>query len=108
MNSKSESLFPFLFLKNKETEIEIAKAISQGEGVEIEKIKEHLKYAYAKKNANLFLEAKNSIKAFWKEHSHLTLSDIKGLIALAMDDITADMIKKGDSFVELAKRARKG
>ena len=96
---KSESLFPFFSFKNKETEREILKVISQNEGILPERLKEYISFVHSKKNADLFIEDKLFINSFWKRNNHLSLSEVVGLFDIALMDIKLDVFKKGDDFV---------
>ena len=97
---KSEPLFPFFSFKNKETEKEILKIISQNEGILPERLKEYINFIHSKKNADLFIEAKLFINSFWKRNNHLSLSEVVGLFDIALMDIKLDVFKKGNEFVK--------
>ena len=100
IQKKSNSFFLF---KNKETEIEFRKLISQYEGVLPDKIDNYLAVCHSRKKAELVVEAKNYLKAFWSAHKELTLADFVGLINLTLLDIQLDMFKIGDNFIKMYK-----
>ena len=101
------SLFSFFSFKNKETEKEILKVISQNEGVLFEKLENYLNYVHSKKNAELFLEAKTFINAFWRKNKHLCLSEVVGLFDNAMMDIKLEVFREGENFVKIMKEELK-
>ena len=95
-------LFPNTKFKNKETEIEITRIISNYEGVPIENVRNYVNQLHLNTKTELFLKTKNNLINFWKETCpDLNHSDFKGLIDLSMMDISLSIIKKGD---ETSKR----
>jgi len=101
--NKSNSFFLF---KNKETEIELRRMISQYEGILPEKVDNYLAVCHSRKRAELVFEAKNYLKAFWTAHKELTLADFVGLINLTLLDIQLDMFKIGDNFIKIIREVR--
>lgn len=97
-------LFNYFQLKNIETAKEIERVISQYEGVLPDKVEKYLADAHSMVKGLLFYRAKDAIKQFWLDNRHLTLSDVKGLIDLAMDDIQRDFLGKADKLTENLKR----
>ena len=97
---------PFFLFKNKETETELIRLISQYEGVLPEKVDNYLAVCHSRKKAELVVETKNYLKAFWNSYKELTLADFVGLINLTLLDIQLDMFKIGDNFVKIMRRVK--
>ena len=90
----------FFLFKNKETEKEIERVISQCEGVLPEKFEAHLKFAHAKKKAMLVGEFRTILRALWTKHNYLPFTDFKGLVDFAMSDMQHKIIKIGDKYID--------
>ena len=95
--------FNFFEFKNKETGKAIEKAISQNEGILSEKMGEYLFYSHVKRKADLFLKARDILNQF-RETNKLCLSDLMGVIHLALSDIDSEAKKAGDKYMELHKK----
>jgi len=108
MEQKSNSSFPFFKFKNKETEVEIKRLISQYEGVLPEKVENYLSACHSIRMADLVVETKDYLKEFWKQHNkELSLTDFIGLINFTLLDIQMDMFKRGDNFIKMYNEARR-
>lgn len=86
--------------KNAETSTEIAKAISQCEGILPENLNSYIFFASATKQAQHLIEMKQHLTKFWTAHQHLSLSELVGLTNLALLDIQLQTFKKGDAYKE--------
>ena len=98
---ESEPLSPFFIFKNKETGNEIAKIISQFEGVHLEEVNEHLRKAYGRKQANVLLYMKSIIKLIREHNPHLSLSEIKWAMAIAFYDTLMQNYDKSKEMVDI-------
>ena len=104
LEGEKTPLSSFLVFKNKETEPELIRLIGQYEGVLPEQMVKYINAAHAKASGELLFQARQSIKRLWREHPNLSLSEIKGVVELAMYCITDEVIKKGDAFMESMKK----
>lgn len=84
-------LFKF---KNEETIVEIIKLISQTEGVPLEDAKDHLISCHNKQKSLLLMKTQRYLEVMWLQNPHLALSDFKGLISLAMNEIERKQVSK--------------
>ena len=105
--TKNNLSFPFFSFKNKETEKEILKIISQNEGVLPEKLPQYLGLLHSKKNAEMFIDARDFIETFWKKHNHLSISEVVGLFDMDFLDAKLDTIKLGNDFVKKIQEGEK-
>lgn len=93
--------------KNKETEEEIIKVLNSHEGVLEKDAEKYLRRSHQVVKAEEFVNAKNVVRRFWAENSHLSFSDVTGLFNMVLMDMQHDLINTGDDFVNKMKERRK-
>ena len=79
--------------KNSETEKEIFKILREFEGVKQGQENEYLKLNNLTDKAILLEELKIIMKKFWFANQHISFTDLKGLISVAIDDIQFTLMK---------------
>ena len=100
---KNNSFFPFKF-KNEATIKAILQAISTNEGILPNQLDQYLEMAHARYSGPLFIEMKDLLKKFWKEHAPMNLTELLGLTEFALTDIKCDVIKGGDKYEKMMKK----
>lgn len=89
--------------KNKETETAIINILNTHEGILEKDLNEYLANCHMKVKVDLLIEAEDLITKFMHKNAHLSLSDLKGVLDLAMAGIIHASCKKGDSVISLIK-----
>ncbi len=99
MSEKENNPFISSFtFKNKETEKEVIRVISQNEGVLPEQVDRYLNHAYGKKKAKIMIELKHLLESFYNSNPSLSFSEFKGLLNMVLTEMHLERIKKADKF----------